>query len=444
MPPDEFAGVRALREGQLISHEEMGIVTSPGEIAWVSVTAAPIPLPDYGVVVTYGDIGSRRHAEEAFRESEGHFRAFVTASSDAVYRMNPDWTEMRILQGREFIPDTTSPSSNWLDNYIHQDDQQQVLSAIGEAIRNKSVFELEHRVKRSDGTLGWIFSRAVPLRDAKGEILEWIGAAKDITVRKQAEEAMQRLEAAIEQAAEVIVITDPEGNIEYVNPAFERLTGYSREQALGQNPRILKSGEQDEDFYGDLWQTISNGTTWRGRIVNKRKDGTLFTEDATISPVRDHAGRIVNYVAAKRDISEEIRLQDQLFQAQKMESVGRLAGGVAHDFNNMLGVILGHAEIALGSTNPEDSIHLDLQEIRKAGRRSADLTRQLLAFARRQTISPKVLDLNDVVSNMLKMLQRLIGEDIELGWFPGHELWMVKIDPLPGGPTARQFSGKLS
>ena len=253
---------------------------------------------------------------------------------------------------------------------------------------------------------------------------------RDITERKRAEAERKRLMAAIEQVGEVIVMTDAQGIIQFVNPAFERTTGYSREEAVGQNPRILKSGEQDELFYRNLWDTISGGRTWAGRMVNKRKDGTLYTEEATISPVRDASGRIVNYVAVKRDITEHLRLAAQFQQAQKMEAVGLLAGGVAHDYNNMLSVILGYTELALNKVDPAQPLHADLEEIFKAAIRSADITRQLLAFARKQTIIPVVLDLNQTVESMLKMLRRLIGEDIDLAWLPEAGLCPVKMDPV--------------
>ncbi len=167
----------------------------------------------------------------------------------------------------------------------------------------------------------------------------------------------ERLLSAIEQAGEIIIITDPEGTIRYVNPAFTRITGYARGEALGTNPRILKSGRQDEAFYRELWAAISGSDTFKSRMVNKRKDGTLYTVEATISPVLDSDGNIVSYVAVNRDVTDEIRLAAQLQQAQKMEAVGRLAGGVAHDFNNMLGVILGHAEMALEKVDPAQPFH---------------------------------------------------------------------------------------
>jgi len=253
---------------------------------------------------------------------------------------------------------------------------------------------------------------------------------RDITARKRADAEHNRLMAAIIQTGEAIVMTDEQGTIQFVNPAFERTTGYARDEVLGQNPRILKSDKQDEQFYAAMWMTISSGKSWAGRMVNKRKDGTLYTEDTTISPVKDAAGKIVNYVAVKRDITEDLRLAMQLQQAQKMEAVGLLAGGVAHDFNNMLSVIIGYTEIALKKTDTDERLHDDLGHIHKAALRSTEITRQLLAFARKQTIMPVALDLNQSVESMLKMVRRLIGEDIELVWKPGSGLRNVMMDPV--------------
>jgi len=233
----------------------------------------------------------------------------------------------------------------------------------------------------------------------------------------------------IEQAAEIIVVTDAQGQIQYVNPAFEAVTGYTRAEAIGQNPRLLKSGQQDAAYYRTLWQAICSGNTWQGRFVNRKKNGALYTEEATISPVRDAAGTIANYVAVKRDISADLNLQAQLSQARKMESVGRLAGGVAHDFNNILQAILGGTELVIGQTDSADPRCAELVEIQNAARRAADLTRQLLAFASKQTIAPRILDLNDTVEGMLKMLRRLIAENIELVWAPHAGLWPIRMDP---------------
>jgi two-component system cell cycle sensor histidine kinase/response regulator CckA len=256
---------------------------------------------------------------------------------------------------------------------------------------------------------------------------------RDITARKQSDAERKLLMAAIEQSGEVIVMTDARGIIQFANPAFERSTGYNREEAIGQSLRILKSGEHDELFYRNLWDTISGGRTWEGRMVNRRKDGNLYTEETTISPVRDPSGRIVNYVAVKRDITEHLRLTAQFQQTQKMEAIGQLAGGVAHDYNNMLSVILGYTELALRNADPAQKLHTYLEEIYKATIRSTDITRQLLAFARKQTINPIMLDLNQNVESMLKMLRRLIGENIDLVWLPRVGLHPVKMDPAQIG-----------
>ncbi len=262
------------------------------------------------------------------------------------------------------------------------------------------------------------------------EIARATAPVLDARLRRDKFEAeRERLLSAIEQAGEMFLITDPDGVIQYVNPAFEHITGYSLDETVGQTPRMLKSGQQDQAQYRRLWETISAGRTWKGRMINQRKDGTIYTEEATISPVRSASGRIVNYVAVKHDITEHLKLADQFQQAQKMESVGRLAGGVAHDLNNMLSVIYGFAELAMAKVDPADALHADLEQIFDAARRSSQITRQLLAFARKQTISPKVIDLNETVEGILKMLRHLIGEDINLLWKPETGLWPVKIDP---------------
>jgi two-component system cell cycle sensor histidine kinase/response regulator CckA len=234
---------------------------------------------------------------------------------------------------------------------------------------------------------------------------------------------------AVEQAAEIFVITDPEANIQYVNPAFEEATGYSHKETIGQNPRILKSGVQDDAFYRELWDTLTAGKTWKGRFVNKRKDDSFYTEEAIISPVHDSKGEIIHYTAVKRDITEDLRKSEMLAQSQKMQSIGRLAGGVAHDFNNMLNVIMGHTELAREYLSADNPMRANLDEVLKAAQRSANLTRQLLGFARKQTIIPKHLNLNDTIKSMITMLEHLIGENIRLVWKPG-ELKQILIDPV--------------
>jgi PAS domain S-box-containing protein len=250
----------------------------------------------------------------------------------------------------------------------------------------------------------------------------------DVTDRRRAETQLRQLSRAVEQSPVSIVITDEEGRIEYVNPKFTEVTGYTAAEALGQNPRILKSGEQSPDTYRELWATLAAGREWRGELHNRKKDGELYWEYASISAVRDPNGRVTHYVAVKEDITSRRRMEDQLRQAQKMDAVGRLAGGIAHDFNNilaagMMNVGLLRDEPGLGAEAREL-----VQELEAEFRRATSLTRQLLVFGRRSVLQVERLDLNEVVENLLRMLRRLIGENVSLEFVPGVGLPGVSAD----------------
>jgi PAS domain S-box-containing protein len=242
-------------------------------------------------------------------------------------------------------------------------------------------------------------------------------------------QAYQRLFTAIEQTAESVVITDTKGSILYVNPAFERVSGYSQAEVIGQNPRMLKSGKQDAAFYEELWATITAGKVWQGRLINKKKDSRLYTEDATISPVRNKNGIIINYVAVKRDITRELELEAQYHQAQKMETVGQLTGGIAHDFNNLLTAVIGFAELTQIRSSLDEHTQKMVDKILYTGRSATDLVGQLMAFSRKQVIEPKVLNLNQVVADIDKMLRRIIGENTQMETMLEPNLWPVKVDP---------------
>ena len=242
-------------------------------------------------------------------------------------------------------------------------------------------------------------------------------------------ELHRRLSTAIQQAAESVIITDDQGTILYVNPAFEQISGFSQAEAIGQKPNILKSGKQGPDFYRDLWACISSGRVWHGRFTNKRKDGTVYVEEATITPIRDENKRITNYVSVKRDITRELELEDQYRQAQKMEAVGRLAAGIAHDFNNLLTAINGFTELMQKELPPGDPLQDISAKVLNSGQRAATLVRQLLAFSRKQVVTPRIIKLDTVVSNIDKMLRRIIGEDITLETRFAPNLWSIKADP---------------
>jgi two-component system, cell cycle sensor histidine kinase and response regulator CckA len=248
--------------------------------------------------------------------------------------------------------------------------------------------------------------------------------------RQAAEATLRKLSHAVEQSADTVMVTDRDGIIEYVNPAFEALTGYSFAEACGQTPQIIQSDQQTPEFYQAMWKTVLEGKIFRGVLVNRKKSGDLYYVDENISPVRDVGGRITNFIFNGRDLTDRVRLEAQLLQAQKMDAVGRLAGGVAHDFNNLLTIITSYSELALDAVPATSPLEAKLNEILLAARRATELTRQLLAFSRKQPQALRVADLNQVIADIAKTLPRLIGEDIHFSFVRGEELGHVRVDPV--------------
>lgn len=261
----------------------------------------------------------------------------------------------------------------------------------------------------------------------------------DITERIQAEEARRKSEefqqAMVACSPVALFSIDPEGAVTSWNPSAEKIFGWTVAEVLGKPLPIVPEDKQIE--FARIRKCVLDGQTFANlEVIRRRKDGTLFNASLSTAMIRDEQGRIIGVMAAMQDITErkqaeeeQERLRGQLTQAQKLESIGRLAGGVAHDFNNMLGVILGHTELAQTQIDSAHPAFAELEEVRMAAKRSADLTRQLLAFARKQTIAPKVLDLNEVIGGLLNILSRLIGEDISLVWEPADGLWSISMDP---------------
>jgi PAS domain S-box-containing protein len=274
----------------------------------------------------------RREANEEVRRSEERFRALVQASSDAVYRMSADWTEMRHLQGREFIADTTEPSRSWLEKYIHPDDQPHVLEVIREAIRSKSVFALEHRVRRADDTLGWTFSRAVPLLDSVGDVIEWFGMASDVTARKEAEEALQqerdRLRVTLASIGDAVITTDTEGRVTFLNGVAESVTGWANADAAGQPLETVFNIVNEatrRPVESPATRALREGVIvgLANHTVLIRTDGTELPIDDSAAPVRDGEGHVVGCVLVFRDVTERRGLEKQI--AEEGEAARKLA-----------------------------------------------------------------------------------------------------------------------
>lgn len=376
------------------------------------------------------EITESRRTERALRESEARFQrlcgsniigVFIVESTGKILESNGVY-----LQTVGYTQDDIRAGQVRWDRMMPLE-YRDVSERIFQQLRTSGVSApLEMEFIRKDGSRVPIL---VALASLDQQALQSIGVLLDLSDRKRSEAENARLVTAIEQSAEAVVVTDLRGAIEYVNPAFTRITGYDREEVLGQNPRILKSGKQDSAFYQQLWATILAGATWRGEMINQRKNGKLYTAQMSVTPVRNPRGEVTHFIATKLDVTEQKTLETQLQQAAKMEAIGHLAGGVAHDFNNLLTVINGYAEILLETVPPGDMMGSALKEIKGAGERAASLTRQLLAFSRRQVLDLQVLNVNAVVSGLEEMLRRLIGEDIKLRTVLQPSLARVKGDP---------------
>jgi PAS domain S-box-containing protein len=276
------------------------------------------------LVRTERDVSEHARAVQALRESEERFRALVTATSDVVYRMSPDWSEMRQLRGRAFIPDTDLPSHGWLERYIPADERARVMATISEAIRTRTTFELEHRVLRVDGTEGWTFSRAIPLLDEKGDVVEWFGAASDITARKRAEEALRGSEERFRLLVQgiqdyAIYMLAPDGTVSSWSAAAERMFGYREQEVIGRHRSIFYTDDERaiRRPQKDLEEAAAAGRheeeAWR-----VRKDGSRFWANVILTVLHDDAGMLRGYANVTRDFTEQKRAEEEL-KAKKAE-----------------------------------------------------------------------------------------------------------------------------
>lgn len=409
------------------------LVSKDGQVLWMSTSGIPV-FGETGALMGFRgmdtDITRQRTLQQAVLDREAQFVALFENVPVSILLHDAESGEILQANSRAWQAYGLNSEEELRSSNIWNDPPYsgaEALALIQKAAQEGSqVFEW--RSVRRDGSELWEIVHLNPFDyDGAKRVLS---VSTDITARKQSEKQMRLQAASLEVVSNSILITDGQGLTQWVNPAFVKITGYSAAECIGKTPgSLLGSGVHGAAYFRQMWDTIRRKQPWSGEITNRRRDGGLYVEDLTITPLLDEAGEITHFIAIKQDITERKRLEAEMQQAQKMESIGRLAGGVAHDFNNILSVIQGYTELARDTLEEDHPAHEELLQVLRASIRASQLTRQLLAFSRRQVLRPEVTDINLIVSDAEKMFRRLIGEDVELIVQLGTAIPKVLADP---------------
>lgn len=441
------AEIKKCVEQGYVRNLELDYISPTGKICPIEINATVLRTPTGTRILTLcRDITARKQVEQRLRESEFLFKESQRAANIGSYKADfvaDAWESSEVLD-RIFGIDKTYRRTlqGWLD-IVHPDDREMMEQHLkGEVAAKHQPFNKEYRIiRKSDGQIRWLLGLGETTFDDTGRMLSLMGTVQDITERKRVEEQLRSSEAKYrvlhESMRDAFVSVNMEGWIQDFNSVYLALLGYSEDELRHLTYVDLTPAKwHDVEAKIVAEQVVPYGYSDVYEKEYRRKDGTVFPVELRTVLIRDTDGKpsamwaiIRDITDRKREEEERVKLLSQLNQVQKMETVGRLAGGVAHDFNNMMGIVLGFTELALMDMAPNQPLFSDLQEIQKAAQSAADLTRQLLAFARKQTVEPKILDLNETVEGMLKMLRRLIRENIDLIWHSGTGLSAIKIDP---------------
>jgi two-component system cell cycle sensor histidine kinase/response regulator CckA len=431
--------IRRTLQGESIRGDRVIRLTKDGQERLIEIWAARM-VDDSGTATGVAgqmiDVTERVAIQAEHAAAEARFQELLETVDLCTMILDP---EGRIVFVNEFLVDLVGWTSaelvgrDWFGTLRPEAVRADGRTWLADVVGGAATIERRHtnEILTRSGDLRTIRWNTTLLRDLTGAVTGLASVGEDITERLAAEAGRARLAAAVMQAGDMVLIAAEDGRIEFVNPAFEAVTGYDSDEVLGRTAaEVLRSDRHPPSFYAGMEAAFRRGDSWSDTITDRRKDGSLFEVNLRISPIRDPGGAVVGFVHVSRDLTQERILEGQLRQALKMEAVGQLAGGVAHDFNNMLTAIRGYAEILQANLrDDDDGNRADLEQIVLTADRAAALTRQLLAFARKQVIEPRVLDPALVVAAIAPMLRRLLGEHIELVVDAPVGDALVRIDP---------------
>ena len=405
------------------------------------LVASVVPISEREVALIFADVSARVESERSLRESRRQYASLIANIPGMVYRymLEGGWKLQFMSEGSVSL--SGHAASEFMSGRVGYDAivdpayRKTLWDAWQRLVVSGGVVHIEYSIMCKDGSRRWVLDTSAAVQDEAGAFLAVEGFVFDITERKEAEEIRARFAMAMDQSRDAVLITDEVGVVQYANAASFALTGELPDEVVGTTMPLFALPPADEEAYHKMWRALLRGRVWEAQMQGARKDGTAFSEQVSVAPVRDASGKTISFLVIRRDVTrdqldakERDRLREQLAQVSKMESVGQLAGGVAHDFNNMLQAILGYSEMAMIQLGEGHPVHADILAVRNAARRAAELTQKLLVFARKSKFEIVPVNVPAALKNLTGLLKRIIGEDVafELN-LPESSFW-IKAD----------------
>lgn len=405
-------------------------------IVEATLEVSVFPADDGGLAIYFRDISERVEARERLQHEEARFRAVTQTITDVVYDWDIDRERIWWSPGLTSVlghpeGDSETEQSFWVQR-LHPDDRDRVLHSVRTAVATKAPgWACQYQFRHADGSYRHVDDRGVMIFGTDGRPQRLVGGVMDVTESRRAAAKLAEQAALLDQARDAIVVCDAADRIQFWNRSAARIYGWDREAVLnGSLPELLY---EDQEAYRQVVAAVRAKGEWRGRMAQRRADGTSITVEGHWALVEGDVPAGLGHgsgavMAINTDITEQLLLEEQLHQAQRLESVGQLTGGIAHDFNNLLTIVLGNADLLLEALIENGELQEMAGMIQTAAERAAELTQRLLAFARKQPLDPRSVDVNRLLLGMDRMLRRTLGEQVEIELVRGAGLWAALVD----------------